>query len=732
MSNEFLMSSSAAQLLEHRDFVRAVAFAILRDAHDADDVAQEAMTRALARDPGPVESMRAWLAVVVRNLAFNLRRERTRRANRERIAAPAESVDRVDLTARMESRQRVVAAVLALDEPYRSVVLAHYDDGASIASIARQRGVPESTVRSLLFRGRERLRAKLEREFGGSHALGVALAPLVGVPTGAKVLFAAAAVVAVTLTFSLPTMLADDPTPKTSIETSPPRESSQAPKPAVVSEAADARNEPVGVRSSASDTPAAAPTVDEMLAHVVALRDELRRRLLTPAAASERDLGDRLRAQDGGVARILDRTRYGFGAATGPGEILGMRGGGAFFSFTRRDNVQSAEADLGFQRGEFFADHGRVLPLGDVPIEGLVADPAAPPAGLGARTKEAWSMLLGPIDPNDQLAERTMDQFLRERKLDDPPRVEVGTTYLVRSTAAYGHDIAAVARPLAIDEDGVTFAWRLLRVFRTAPVMTEPMLADPMEGIAPAVLSKAESAAPTAELVDAICALRSSLSSIALGIDDATRARIRGRFTSPDVRVARLITHRALHGVTVARMGGTTLNLVGDDGDGPGTNDLRLEAPFIHRGGGIVIHTGTSSAREPEGPKYVSNPGGTACSVLLDVGNVSLDGLEGYGPDALGLTGKAAELLTFLREHDATTEEPGERSQTFFRALMKKNPSAIRDIWTLAIPGHTYLVRSMVDADRDVLAAFTYVEDDAYGQLIAWRVLKTWRVRKNR
>ena len=110
MSTGTFMSSSAAQLVEHREFVRSVAFAILRDAHDADDVAQEAMARALAREPGPVESMRAWLAVVVRNLAFNLRRERVRRARRERVVAPGEVVGRVDLAAqigRASCRERV-------------------------------------------------------------------------------------------------------------------------------------------------------------------------------------------------------------------------------------------------------------------------------------------------------------------------------------------------------------------------------------------------------------------------------------------------------------------------------------------------------------------------------------------------------------------------------------------------------------------------------------------------
>ena len=44
---------------------------------------------------------------------------------------------------RLSVQREVVDAVLAMDEPYRGVVLLHHFEGQSIASIARRRGVSQ-------------------------------------------------------------------------------------------------------------------------------------------------------------------------------------------------------------------------------------------------------------------------------------------------------------------------------------------------------------------------------------------------------------------------------------------------------------------------------------------------------------------------------------------------------------------------------------------------------------
>jgi len=43
-----------------------------------------------------------------------------------------------------------------------------------------------------------------------------------------------------------------------------------------------------------------------------------------------------------------------------------------------------------------------------------------------------------------------------------------------------------------------------------------------------------------------------------------------------------------------------------------------------------------------------------------------------------------------------------------------------------AVVGHTYLVRAILPGEHDVLVAFHAVEADAFGQTLAWKILKQW------
>ena len=70
--------------------------------------------------------------------------------------------DHSDVLARGETCQRLVAAVMALDEPYRSTVLHRYLDGLSTKQIATLDRVTELVVRKRLSRAMHQLRARLD------------------------------------------------------------------------------------------------------------------------------------------------------------------------------------------------------------------------------------------------------------------------------------------------------------------------------------------------------------------------------------------------------------------------------------------------------------------------------------------------------------------------------------------------------------------------------------------
>jgi hypothetical protein len=82
----------------------------------------------------------------------------------------------------MEMLQRVVAAMLELDEPYRSVVLLRYEQDLDVRAIARRLGRSEATGRSQLARAHGLLRARLDREFGERERWAALAAPLLVEP----------------------------------------------------------------------------------------------------------------------------------------------------------------------------------------------------------------------------------------------------------------------------------------------------------------------------------------------------------------------------------------------------------------------------------------------------------------------------------------------------------------------------------------------------------------------
>lgn len=173
------------KLLLHDHFVRALAHALVRDAHRAEDLAQETML-ALARrgavGAGPAGSVRAWLSAVARKLAGKARRRDARRREREELGARGERVPSADeILEREAARSRVVAAVLALDEPYRSTLVLRYFENLAPRAIAERLGAPLETVRTRTKRGLEALRAELERRGGKDAWLG-ALAPFLFLP----------------------------------------------------------------------------------------------------------------------------------------------------------------------------------------------------------------------------------------------------------------------------------------------------------------------------------------------------------------------------------------------------------------------------------------------------------------------------------------------------------------------------------------------------------------------
>lgn len=185
------------EILQHLGFVQRVAADLVHDRELAGDVAQEAITAALASREVPRAGLRGWLVGVVRNTARSQRRNARRRRDHEgryteeaeRGAGRGPQDVTAEAVARGEERARVASSVMALPEPYRTVVLLRYVEERSPTEIASGLDRPLETVKTQLKRGLRILRDRLDESHGGDGVqwalalvpLAVPLAPLVPV-----------------------------------------------------------------------------------------------------------------------------------------------------------------------------------------------------------------------------------------------------------------------------------------------------------------------------------------------------------------------------------------------------------------------------------------------------------------------------------------------------------------------------------------------------------------------
>lgn len=150
--------------------MRRIAAGLLKNEHDADDAAQDAWVAALGSRESNT-TLRAWLANVTKNFAFRIIRDRSRRARREEaVARPEATATVAEIVERERARQQILAAVLALEEPYKTAVLLRYFENLPPREIAKRTGEPIGTVKTRLKRGLGDLRSSVTTTLGAGWA----------------------------------------------------------------------------------------------------------------------------------------------------------------------------------------------------------------------------------------------------------------------------------------------------------------------------------------------------------------------------------------------------------------------------------------------------------------------------------------------------------------------------------------------------------------------------------
>jgi len=143
---------------------RRVARAVLGNADDADDAAQDGFLSALQHIDryDPARPFGPWLMRIVANAASDRRRRlKVRRTDELSPIAPASGPDPAVTTDRRAFLGELEVALQTLPERQRTAVVLFDVEGYSHAEIAAVLKVPEGTVRSDVFHARRTLRQAL-------------------------------------------------------------------------------------------------------------------------------------------------------------------------------------------------------------------------------------------------------------------------------------------------------------------------------------------------------------------------------------------------------------------------------------------------------------------------------------------------------------------------------------------------------------------------------------------
>src|SRR5918992_1579302 len=147
-----------SRLGDHLDRLFRAAWALCGSRQDAEDLVQETYARVLAR-PRFLrgEDDLGYLLRALRNTFLNQRRAAARRPRGEPLPEGQELAEQrstADPQRALEARE-VYAAVAALPDDFRDVIVAVDVAGLSYDETATALGIPQGTVMSRLYRGRQ-------------------------------------------------------------------------------------------------------------------------------------------------------------------------------------------------------------------------------------------------------------------------------------------------------------------------------------------------------------------------------------------------------------------------------------------------------------------------------------------------------------------------------------------------------------------------------------------------
>ena len=140
-----------------------VAHRVLRNSNDAEDVAQDAILKAIQGLPTYDErySIRTWVARISRNTAIDLVRKRRKLCWAEAPDSPDTKPLQDEVVLSSERKAMIRRAMAGLPPMYKQVIDLHHFQDLKYREIASELEVPIGTVMNRLFRARQKMKTAL-------------------------------------------------------------------------------------------------------------------------------------------------------------------------------------------------------------------------------------------------------------------------------------------------------------------------------------------------------------------------------------------------------------------------------------------------------------------------------------------------------------------------------------------------------------------------------------------
>jgi len=180
LSEPMLIADTAAEefeatVREHARAVYKVAYSVVRNAHDAEDVSQEAFLRFLKhRKRWPeIRDRRAWLSKTAWRVALDLKRRAPELALEDAVEAVqglrAQGASAEHIAAQRQTMSLLGRLIATLPRDLREVLLLSTAEELNSVEVANLLEIPEGSVRNRLMRAREMLREKLSALLERKH-----------------------------------------------------------------------------------------------------------------------------------------------------------------------------------------------------------------------------------------------------------------------------------------------------------------------------------------------------------------------------------------------------------------------------------------------------------------------------------------------------------------------------------------------------------------------------------